>query len=85
MSEVLFVANEGCANELRIEVANRAVKPFTLECNYDRRGTRIFLELPRSYQTVQGAKLAAARIAGSGLEWSAPLAVLESSEDGQHQ
>jgi hypothetical protein len=74
MSEVLFVTNEGSADELRIEVANRSVKPFTLECNHDRRGNRVYLELPRSYQTVKGAKSAAARIAGSGLEWRSAIA-----------
>jgi hypothetical protein len=76
MSDVLFVGKIG-TNELRIEAANRFEKPFTLECNLDRRGSRVYLELPRSYQTVRGAKSAAARMLGSGLDWKAPAPIAD--------
>lgn len=71
MSTTLFVSKIGF-DELRIEVSHRIDKPFTLECNLDRRGSSVYLELPRRYQTVRGAKSAAARIVGSGLEWKTP-------------
>ncbi|WP_123724953.1 hypothetical protein [Pseudomonas protegens] len=74
MSDVLFVTKIG-SDELRIEAANRFEKPFTLECNLDRRGSRVYLELPRGYQTVRGAKSAAARMFGGGLEWKAPAPI----------
>lgn len=76
MSDVLFVAKIG-SDELRIEAANRFEKPFTLECNLDRRGSRVYLELPRSYQTVRGAKSAAARMLGSGLDWKPPAPIAD--------
>ena len=74
MSDTLFVSGAG-SDELRITVSNRFDKPFTLECNRDRRGSPIFMELPRLYQTVRGAKAAAAKLLGGGLEWklAAPL------------
>jgi hypothetical protein len=57
---------------MRIEVANRADLAFTLTCDRARNGSMIWLELPRRYQTARGAKLAAARIVGEPLQWSAP-------------
>lgn len=71
MSEVLFVAKVG-GNELRIEAANCFDRPFRLDCNLDYRGSPVYLELPRRYQTVRGAKSAAAKLLGSGLEWTDP-------------
>lgn len=71
MSDVLFVAKIG-SDELRIEVANRFDTPFTLDCNLDRRGSPVYLELPRRYESVRAAKSAAARLLGGGLEWKAP-------------
>lgn len=44
-------------------------RPFTLTCNLDGRGGLIFLELPRSYKSLNGAKIAASRLGGGGLEW----------------
>ncbi|CAD0264240.1 hypothetical protein DENIT_20129 [Pseudomonas veronii] len=54
MSDVLFVAKIG-SDELRIEVANRFDRPFTLDCNLDRRGSPVYLELPRRYQMDRSA------------------------------
>lgn len=76
MSDVLFVAKIG-SDELRIEATNRFDKPFTLDCNFEYRGSRVYLELPRSYQTVRGAKSAAARLFGGGLEWMAPAPITD--------
>ena len=70
MSQVLFTAQVD-RNQLRIEVANRADLAFTLDCNRTYTGSPAFLELPRRYQTARGAKLAAARLIGEPLEWSA--------------
>lgn len=71
MSDVMFVAAVG-NDFLYIRVANRFDKPFTLDCNLDRRGSPVYLELPRHYQTIRGAKSAAARLFGGGLEWETP-------------
>jgi hypothetical protein len=79
VSDILFVAKVG-RSELRIEAENRFMKPFTLECNLERNGSRAFLELPRSYQTVRGAKSAANRLFGGGLEWEAPTAVASTDQ-----
>ncbi|MFJ3685517.1 hypothetical protein [Pseudomonas sp. NPDC090208] len=57
------------SDELRIEVGNRTDLAFTLTCNLRRNGSPAFLELPRRYQTVRGAKLAAAKLMGERLEW----------------
>lgn len=54
-------------NQLCIEVANCADLPFTLDCNTDHKGNRAFMELPRRYQTLRGAK--AARLLGERPEW----------------
>lgn len=74
MSNVLFVAKIS-NDELHIEVANRFDRPFTLGCNLDHRGSKAYLELPRRYQTVRGAKSAAARLLGGGLDWKAPAPI----------
>lgn len=71
----LFVAEVkvgGLSRQLRIEVANRADLAFTLDCSLDNRGSPVYLELPRRYQTARGAKLAAARIVGEPLKWTQP-------------
>ena len=70
MSQTLFTALFGL-NELRIEVANKADLAFTLTCNRTRTGNMAWMELPRSYQTARGAKLAAARIVGEPVQWNA--------------
>lgn len=68
MSQTLFTAKFGL-NELRIEVANKSDLAFTLTCNRTYQGSMAWLELPRSYQTARGAKLAAARIIGEPVQW----------------
>ncbi len=73
MKDVLFIAAIG-RDVLYIRVANRSDKPFTLDCNLDSRGSHAYLELPRHYQTLRGAKSAAAKLFGGGLEWKAPEA-----------
>lgn len=55
--------------QLRIEVASTADLAFILDCNLDRKGNHTYMELPRRYQTVRGAKQAAARLIGERLEW----------------
>ncbi|MFJ3487086.1 hypothetical protein ACIPL1_27260 [Pseudomonas sp. NPDC090202] len=70
MERTLFTAQVG-SDELRIEVGNRFDLPFTLDCNLQRNGSPVYLELPRRYQTVRAAKAAAARLLGAGLEWKA--------------
>lgn len=57
------------SNQLCIDVANCADLAFTLDCNTDHKGNRAFMELPRRYQTVRGAKQAAARLMGEPLDW----------------
>lgn len=64
----------GTLVQFRIELNAQSLLPFTLECGRDRRGTRHFLELPRSYKTARGAKLAAAKIFGEPLVWTEPKA-----------
>ena len=56
-------------DQLRIEVDNTADLAFVLECNLDHKGNRSYMELPRRYQTLRGAKQAAARLVGERLEW----------------
>jgi hypothetical protein len=68
MSTTLFTAEVG-RDQLRIDVANRFDRPFTLDCNLQRNGSPTYLELPRRYQTVRAAKAAAGRLLGAGLEW----------------
>ena len=71
----LFIAQVmvgGLTRMLRIKVGNRSDLAFTLECSLDGRGSPIYLELPRRYQTARGAKLAAARIVGEPLKWMQP-------------
>ncbi|WP_020191007.1 hypothetical protein [Pseudomonas putida] len=80
MSDVMFVAAIGGDN-LYIRVANRFDKPFTLDCNLDRRGSPAYLELPRHYQTLRGAKSAAAKLFGGGLEWRTPEPATGASVD----
>ncbi|WP_223508768.1 MULTISPECIES: hypothetical protein [unclassified Pseudomonas] len=80
MSDVIFVAAIG-RDELYIRVANRFDKPFTLDCNLDRRGSPAYLELPRHYQTLRGAKSAAAKLFGGGLEWETPEPVTDAVAD----
>lgn len=43
--------------------------PFTLDCGWQRNGTKQFIELPRMYRTERGARQAAALLAGERLEW----------------
>jgi hypothetical protein len=73
MSDLMFIASIG-RDALYIRVANRSDKPFTLDCNLDRRGSHAYLELPRHYQTLRGTKAAAAKLFGGGLEWRVPEA-----------
>ena len=56
-------------NQLCIEVANCADSAFILDCDTDHRGNRSFMELPRRYQTLRGAKQAAARLIGERPDW----------------
>lgn len=63
------VKSQWGTDQLRIEVANCADLAFVLECNLDHKGNRSFMELPRRYQTVRGAKQAAARLVGERLDW----------------
>lgn len=74
MSKILFTAQDG-RHQLYIEVANRFDLPFTLGCDLDHRGTPVYLELPRRYQTARAAKAAATRLLGAGLEWKSPVDV----------
>lgn len=64
----LYTAQAGSA-VLSIERNGRHDLPFTLDCNRLRNGSPSYLELPRAYKTERGAKMAAARITGGGLEW----------------
>jgi len=80
MSDVMLVAAIGGDN-LYIRVANRFDKPFTLDCTLDRRGSPAYLELPRHYQTLRGAKSAAAKLFGGGLEWRTPEPATGSTVD----
>ncbi|QIB09012.1 hypothetical protein GZ982_30150 (plasmid) [Pseudomonas fluorescens] len=70
MSQVLFTAKVGI-NEMRIEAVNSSHKGIVLTCNTGYKGDMAWLELPRRYDTVRGAKLAAARIVGEPLDWGA--------------
>ena len=56
-------------NQLCIEVANCADLAFFLDCDTDHKGNRFFMELPRRYQTLRGAKQAAARLLGERPDW----------------
>lgn len=56
-------------DQLRIEVANTEDLAFILDSNLDHKGNHTYMELPRRYQTVRGAKQAAARLVGERLEW----------------
>ncbi|MBI6727139.1 hypothetical protein YA0089_26355 [Pseudomonas viridiflava] len=65
--------------EVRIEVSLSKVLPFVLECDTDYRGTRLHLALPRSYRTLAGAKIAAAKFVGDTLIWLEPAHKRESN------
>lgn len=58
--------------EIRIEVSISKTLPFVLECDTDHRGNRLYMELPRSYSTLAGAKIAAANFVGDRLIWLEP-------------
>jgi len=64
----VFTAQVG-RHQLRIEHRNLMSRPFVLDGSTDRKGTAVFMELPRSYETLRGAKQAASRLMGERLEW----------------
>ncbi|WP_153785375.1 hypothetical protein [Pseudomonas sp. EMN2] len=68
---VLFTAAGGC-KQLRIELNGRVDGlPFTLDCSRLLNGSPAWLELPRRYASVLGAKQGAARLIGGGVQWQA--------------
>ena len=68
--------------QMRIEVSISKL-PFVLECDTDRRGTRLYLQLPRSYRTLAGAKVAASKFAGESLLWLEPIKQADEPNDTQ--
>lgn len=81
MSQTLFTAKAGL-NEMHIVLDVRCAKRFELNCNFSRDGRRAWGELPRRYDTLKGARLGAARIAGQPLAWERVALVVEASEAG---
>lgn len=69
---VADVEANGSTRKLRIEVSNRRDLAFTLDCELDYRGSPMYLELPRSYQTALGARRAARWLIGEPLVWREP-------------
>lgn len=57
---------------LRIEANASGVGTALLDCNTERIGSRIFIELPRGFRTVRGARQAAALMTGERLAWREP-------------
>lgn len=71
VKSVLYTANHG-SDQLRIELNEPGSgNPITLNCNVRYNGNPAWLELPRQYASVRGAKQAAARLVGGGLRWEA--------------
>lgn len=70
-NRVLFTAAEG-GQQLRIELNGRGDGlPYTLDCSRRLNGSPAWLELPRRYASERGAKLAASRLIGAGVQWEA--------------
>jgi len=51
--------------ERRLSIDDR----YYLDCSSDYKGSKHYLELPRGYKTLRGAKQAAALLIGEKLQW----------------
>lgn len=64
--------NGGAAQELWIEGGHGGVHPFALDCGWDGKGGKQFIELPRYFSSLRGAKHSAALLTGEKLIWTVP-------------
>lgn len=72
MAKVISEATETNGVKFTLEAESGGM--VRLDCSYDRKGMRHYIELPRVYKTPRGARQAAALLAGEKLNWHAPSA-----------